>query len=40
MTAFGNIAYGLRLRNIREPELSKRVCAGLQIVRVETPEQP
>ena len=39
MTVFDNVAYGLRLRNIREPELSKRVREALAIVRVEELEQ-
>jgi spermidine/putrescine transport system ATP-binding protein len=35
MTVFGNVAYGLRLRKVREPDLSRRVRDALRIVRVE-----
>jgi spermidine/putrescine transport system ATP-binding protein len=35
MTVFGNVAYGLRLKKVREPELSRRVHEMLRVVRVE-----
>jgi len=35
MTVFGNVAYGLRLKKIREPELSQRVHEMLRVVRVD-----
>jgi spermidine/putrescine transport system ATP-binding protein len=35
MTVFGNVAYGLRLKKVREPELSQRVQDMLRVVRVE-----
>jgi spermidine/putrescine transport system ATP-binding protein len=35
MTVFQNVAYGLKLRKVREPELSRRVRDALRIVRVE-----
>src|SRR4029077_9333531 len=35
MTVFGNVAYGLRLRKVREPELSERVHEMLRVVRVD-----
>jgi spermidine/putrescine transport system ATP-binding protein len=34
MTVFENVAYGLRLRHVRNPELSERVRAMLQVTRV------
>ena len=35
MTVFGNVAYGLRLKKVREPELSQRVHDMLRVVRVD-----
>jgi spermidine/putrescine transport system ATP-binding protein len=35
MTVFGNVAYGLRLRKVREPQLSERVHEMLRVVRVD-----
>jgi spermidine/putrescine transport system ATP-binding protein len=35
MTVFENVAYGLRLRRVREPELSERVRQILRVARVE-----
>jgi spermidine/putrescine transport system ATP-binding protein len=35
MTVFGNVAYGLRLKKVREPELSRRVHEMLRVVRVD-----
>ena len=35
MTVFQNVAYGLRLRKVREPELTSRVREALRIVRAE-----
>ncbi|MFN8619950.1 MAG: ABC transporter ATP-binding protein [Chloroflexota bacterium] len=35
MTVFQNVAYGLRLKKVKEPELSTRVREALRIVRVE-----
>jgi spermidine/putrescine transport system ATP-binding protein len=35
MTVFENVSYGLRLRKVREPELSSRVMDALRIVRAE-----
>jgi spermidine/putrescine transport system ATP-binding protein len=35
MTVFGNVAYGLRLKKVREPELSQRVHEMLRVVRVD-----
>ena len=39
MTVFGNVAYGLRLKKVREPELSRRVLEMLKVVRVDGLEQ-
>lgn len=39
MTVFENVAYGLRLRKIREPELSARVREALAVVRCEELEE-
>ncbi len=35
MTVFGNVAYGLKLKKVREPELSQRVLDMLRVVRVD-----
>ncbi|MBM4407285.1 MAG: ABC transporter ATP-binding protein [Chloroflexi bacterium] len=35
MTVFGNVAYGLRLKKVRDPELSRRVQEMLRVVRVD-----
>jgi spermidine/putrescine transport system ATP-binding protein len=35
MTVFGNVAYGLKLKKVREPELSRRVQDMLRVVRVD-----
>ena len=35
MTVFGNVAYGLKLKKVREPELSERVHEMLRVVRVD-----
>ena len=35
MTVFGNVAYGLRLKKVREPELGERVHEMLRVVRVD-----
>jgi spermidine/putrescine transport system ATP-binding protein len=32
---FGNVAYGLKLKKVREPELSRRVLEMLKVVRVD-----
>ncbi len=39
MTAFDNVAYGLRMRRVREPEMRRRVAAALGLVGLAGVEQ-